>query len=68
MHWNHIHHASFVRLIPERTKVFTNLVQVVLYRGKLGDSSLENCLVEFDGINTLVLILNLRVKNFAASD
>ena len=55
-------------MFQERTKVFTNLVQVVLYRGKLGDGSLENCLVEFDGINTLVLILNLRVKNFAASD
>ena len=68
MHWNHIHHASLVRLIPERTKVFTNLVQVVLNRGKLGDSSLKNCLVEFDCINTLVLILNLCVKSLASSD
>ena len=60
--------TTYCVVFQECTKVFTNLVQVVLNEGKLGDSSLKNCLIKFDCINTLVLILNLRVKSLASSD
>ena len=55
-------------MFQECTKVFTNLVQVVLNGGKLGDSSLKNCLIKFDFINTLVLVCNLCIQKLAFID
>lgn len=50
-------------MIQECTKVLSYLVQVVPDRGKLGDSCLEDCLVEFDGIDTLILILDFHFQD-----